>query len=361
VKLPRILVLIGSGETAAQMTRGHRMLVGRITGEQGRPADVRAAVIDTPYRFQENAAALGENLVDYFTRRIGMSTQLASIGPGQDVVERAAALAIIRDAQYVFSGPGSPSYALRHWGDTELGDILVEKLAGGGVVVFASAAALTAGRLTVPVYEIYKAGADPYWLTGLDLLGPVGISAAVLPHWDNREGSGHDTRYCFLGERRLRMLEERMPDQTIVLGIDEHTALMLDFDAERAFVHGRGGVTIRERGTDVVFGSGQDFAIDELRRSATTTPSPEPADASSGDPAQAQLARRLVELQQLASSQRRASSLAGPLVETLLELRRDARAAGDYRTADAIRARLLALGIEVADAPDGSSTFRLPS
>jgi len=34
----------------------------------------------------------------------------------------------------------------------------------------ASAAALTIGRVTIPVYEIYKAGEAPRWLPGLDLL-----------------------------------------------------------------------------------------------------------------------------------------------------------------------------------------------
>ncbi len=55
-------------------------------------------------------------------------------------------------------------------------------------MVFASAAALTLGRWTVPVYEIYKVGEDPHWLEGLDLLSQTGIDGAVIPHFDNAEG-----------------------------------------------------------------------------------------------------------------------------------------------------------------------------
>jgi cysteinyl-tRNA synthetase len=45
-------------------------------------------------------------------------------------------------------------------------------------------------------------------------------------------------------------------------------------------------------------------------------------------------------------------------VDTLLEWRRAARDRGDYATADAIRERLTAVGIELRDSPDGSTTHR---
>ena len=74
-------------------------------------------------------------------------------------------------------------------------------------MVFASAAALTLGRYTVPVYEIYKVGVDPGLgrRTGSWRLAAAGV--AVIPHYDNAEGGNHDTRFCYLGERRLDSLE----------------------------------------------------------------------------------------------------------------------------------------------------------
>jgi hypothetical protein len=50
-------------------------------------------------------------------------------------------------------------------------------------------------------------GAPPYWLDGLDLLRQLGLKVAVIPHYDNTEGGTHDTRFCYLGERRLRLME----------------------------------------------------------------------------------------------------------------------------------------------------------
>ncbi len=55
----------------------------------------------------------------------------------------------------------------------------------------------------------------------------------MIPHYDNAEGGTHDTRFCYLGERRLRLLESMVETGTVVLGVDEHTAVLFDLDAER--------------------------------------------------------------------------------------------------------------------------------
>lgn len=342
------------------MTRGHRMIVKQLAGERGRMADITAAVIDTPYGFQENADHLSETLVDYFERRIGMKTVLASLRSSEtDALAREAAFGHVRDAAFVFSGPGSPSYALRHWKGTALPEILIEKLRSGGAVVFASAAALTLGRLTVPVYEIYKGGSDPYWLSGLDVLATIGISAAVIPHYDNAEGSGHDTRYCFLGERRLRALEELMPSDTFVLGIDEHTALLLDIDEGWAFVHGRGGVTIRRRGVSEVVASGERIHMSALASGNGRTAETSIEHAPSPDNEMATLARRVLVLERGAAALDQRALLVEPLIVALLDLRAAARERGDYATADAIRERLNELGVELTDSAAGTTDFRL--
>ena len=126
--------------------------------------------------------------------------------------------------------------------------LLAEKLALGGALTFASAAALTLGAVTVPVYEVYKVGEDPHWVPGLDLLAGIGLPVALIPHYDNAEGGTHDTRFCYLGEQRLAMLERELPEGTFVLGVDEHSALCIDLDEQRATVAGHGGVTVRVQG-----------------------------------------------------------------------------------------------------------------
>lgn len=258
---PRILTIMGSGETAPTMVTTHRMLAARLL--QG----AKAVLLDTPYGFQENAGELSTKAREYFTTSVNMQLSPANLVriSGADPVQVERSMQMIADAQYVFAGPGSPTYALRQWSGTAIDDVLRAKLRTGGIVTFASAAALTLGRRTLPVYEIYKVGEDPRWLEGLDVLSELGINAVVVPHYNNAEGGHHDTRFCYMGERRLSQLESELDDGTWVLGVDEHTALVIDIDADTAEVTGKGVVTIRVNGTSEEIPSGETFALGRLR------------------------------------------------------------------------------------------------
>ena len=173
-------------------------------------------------------------------------------------------MARLAAAPFLFAGPGSPTYALRQWQGTLVPGVLAEKLALGGALTFASAAALTLGVSTVPVYEIYKVGEAPRWVPGLDLLGALGLTVALIPHYDNAEGGTHDTRFCYLGETRLARLEEELPEGAFVLGVDEHTALHLDLDGQSAEVVGHGGVTVRAGGRSARIEAGETVALGRL-------------------------------------------------------------------------------------------------
>lgn len=276
--MTRLLTIMGSGETAPTMVKPHREMFERLDASGLVPASgLSAAVLDTPFGFQENAPELSQKTVEYF--RTSLRREVVPVGllrvDTMSAVERERAFAAVRAAQFVFAGPGSPTYALRQWQQTPVPGLLAEKLRTGGSVTFASAAALTLGVRTVPVYEVYKAGSDPYWLDGLDLLSEWGLPVAVIPHYNNAEGGHHDTRFCYIGERRLRMLEAELPDGAFVLGIDEHTGVVLDLDADTATVVGLGVLTIRRDGVSSEIPSGETVPIDVLRRgpgaSATTS------------------------------------------------------------------------------------------
>ena len=275
--MPRILAIMGSGEIAPTMARVHRALYDRF-GD--RP--VRTAVIDTPYGFQENADELSARQVEFFEKSIGRSATVASYRSRDvDALTMATAVARVRGADYVMAGPGSPSYALRQWTGGPIADALADKLSGGGIVTMASAAALTLGVVTIPVYEIYKVGEEPCWLAGLDLLGPAtGLRAAVVPHYDNAEGGTHDTRFCYMGERRLRILERSLPDGVFILGVDGHTAAVLDLDRRLATVSGLGGLTVRAAGRSAMVPAGAEVSFDTLRRVAEELATGQPVDVA---------------------------------------------------------------------------------
>ncbi len=406
---PRILVIMGSGETAPTMVPTHRMLTARLG------PTVKAALLDTPYGFQENAPELAAKAVEYFKTSVNVTLEVAGLTQVVDgdalTVERG--LNKVKDANYVFAGPGSPTYALRQWAGTSLPELLVSKLRNGGVVTFASAAALTLGRRTLPIYEIYKAGEPPRWLDGLDVLSAIGVDAAVIPHYNNAEGGHHDTRFCYMGERRLAMLERELPESTYVLGVDEHTGVVIDLDTETASVVGKGVVTLRLRDGSTEIPSGESFPLDRLRdplATATASPRPQVAPASvveeavdsnlrqaterlsgefdaslaAGDADAA--ARSVLELEDVITSWSAdtlqgtdgefaratlrsmitrlagaaSSGLAdprevvGPYMDVLLTLRSQVRADKRFDLSDVIRDRLAAIGVEVRDTPTGA-------
>lgn len=260
-QLVRMLVIMGSGETAPTMVPTHRM-ISRLL-----PNPARATLLDTPYGFQENAPELAAKAIEYFKTSINLHLDVAGLTRmiDGDALNVERGLQQVADAHYVFAGPGSPTYALRQWAHSPLAGLLAKKLRDGGVVTFASAAALTLGRFALPVYEIYKVGEDPRWLDGLNILAEIGINACVIPHYNNAEGGHHDTRFCYMGERRLAMLERELPSDVYVLGVDEHTGLVIDIDAETATVVGKGVLTLRVGGTSTEIASGEVLPLARLR------------------------------------------------------------------------------------------------
>ena len=417
MSLPRILTIMGSGETAPTMVSTHRRLVARL------PEPVRAIVLDTPYGFQENAPELAARAVDYFRTSVNIDIDVAGLARLRDTHLPADPLAVerglraVEEAGYVFSGPGSPTYALRQWSGTPVAGIISDKMRNGGIVTFASAAALTLGRVTVPVYEIYKVGADVARLDGLDVLGALGIDAAVIPHWDNAEGGHHDTRFCYLGETRLAIFESMLDDDTWVLGVDEHTALVIDIDEGSATVTGNGTVTVKCRGASSVFASGDTIPLAFLRdpwsaasptgagggsRPIPDTTASVPSGAATSLGAEAETIRRdfdaalaardsagalraCLALEQAlhdwagdatqsderdrarhvlrsmitalgnaaAGGVRDPREVVGPFVESMLEVRRIVRAEKRYDLSDVIRDAFTALGVEVRDTAAG--------
>jgi hypothetical protein len=119
--LSRLLVIMGSGETSPTMTKVHRSLLARLG-----PPPVPAVVLDTPVGFQENADEVTGRAVDYFRDSVGQELGIASYRSAEaaDPVDYETALVRLREARYVFAGPGSPSYALQQWARSRIPDVL---------------------------------------------------------------------------------------------------------------------------------------------------------------------------------------------------------------------------------------------
>lgn len=380
------LVIMGSGENAPTMVKLHRTLMKEL-------GDSTKYMIDTPYGFQVNADDLGAKYQQYFDESVGAKIELAQWRrKDASKVEHERTLSQLQQASWVLAGPGSPSYALNQWTDTAIPAAFADLVRRGGTLVTGSAAAATIGVHAIPVYEIYKVGEDPYWLAGLNLLGDLlGIRAAVVPHFDNREGGRHDTSCCYIGMHRLEILETQLHDGAGIIGVDEHTAVVIEVGTGAVSVHGAGGLTLRQSGKSVFIASGDSTTVDAMREALHSTNTVEIAATTdliansdllatfrealqSGDSSAAlaavlstedavfatdaaahrELRTMLVELADAAhSGLQDPRTLLSPLVDVALNVRKLARENKDYAMSDLVRDSLTAAGIEVRDTPEG--------
>jgi len=256
-----IIALMGSGELTATMVEVHKELLVRLYQPP------QAIFLDTPAGFQLNVDQLSERAVEYFRKHVEQHMDLASFKSKERCTEFEAEQAFhkLRQANFILIGPGSPTYAVRQWQDTSIPEMITRRVEEGGCLVAASAAALTVGRLTLPVYEIYKVGEDLHWVEGINILQNFGFNLVVIPHWNNAEGGTHDTRFCFMGEPRFSQLESMLPEDVSVFGLDEHTACLIDFEKDEAVIKGLGSVTLRRRGEEIVIEKGERFSLELLR------------------------------------------------------------------------------------------------
>ena len=379
--MPGLLTLIGSGEVSAGMTRLHRHLLGRLD------APARPAFVDTPAGFEPGAETIHDRFRDYVERRLELPLALASYRSAAASPESIArTLQALADSNYILAGPGSPSYAAREWRGSAVYGAIVARWQAGAQLVFASSAAIALSRYLLPVYEIYKVGAPLHWLDGLDLLGPYGLSLAIVTHWDNAEGGTHDTRACFMGMERFERLRSMLPPEAVTLGIDEHTACTLDLQAGTAEVGGRGGVTILDGAQTTHHPHGETFALDELRprgglpRAPIGDPSPSSGEVSASylsaardllaqgqvpaglrrlaEAAPPDLAPLLALAAQSVEGLRRADPAPEALIALLIDLRQALRAAKQWQLSDQVRDGLSAQGISLQDSPAGTTWTR---
>jgi cyanophycinase-like exopeptidase len=245
--MSRILALMGSGENSPIMVTPHQKII-KSTGTKLNPIN-----LNTPYGFQENIDELSSKIEKYFEVNVGTKITTSS-DPVAD----------IPNAGWVFSGPGSPTYTIRKWRESGIDKALIE-LTNRGSLVLASAAAMSVGAKVMPVYEMYKVGEDPYWVDGLNILeAATGIRATVIAHYNNAQGGTHDTRFCFAGEKRMKVLESLLDSDVAIIGVDEHTGIAFDLDAKTVEVFGKGVFTFKKNGETKTFAAKETLTFSEL-------------------------------------------------------------------------------------------------
>jgi cyanophycinase-like exopeptidase len=331
------VALVGSGETSAVGGRLFEVLARRYA------PPLRIAILETPAGFELNSDRVAGRIADFLQRRLANHAPEIHVIPARQRgtplgPDNPELLASLTTAHLIFMGPGSPTYTVRQLRDTLAWRAILARQREGAAVVLASAAAIAAGFVALPVYEIYKAGAALHWYEGLDFFGPYGLKLAIVSHWNNDSGGAElDTSHCYIGRTRFTALTAMLPQLTTILGLDEHTGLIMDVERGRCEVLGQGGVTIVRDGREQFFGARQVVPLATLGDFHLPYESvPLPAEIPAPPAA---LARD-----------------AGTPPQELLSLaarREDARARQDWGEADHLRQRILELGWSLQDTSSG--------
>jgi cyanophycinase-like exopeptidase len=364
---PGSVAILGSGETSAAGRRVLFDLLRRV------PEPRTVAVLDSPAGFQPNHLRVAGKIADFIADSLGeLRPQPRVIETRRAALETPAGTAArraIAEARCVVAGPGSPTYMVRELAGTAYLAAFAQAHAAGAALYLASAASIALGVCSLPVYEIFKAGEVPRWVAGLDLFGPLGLRLAIVPHWNNTEGGDEvDTSHCFVGRERFECLLSALPPDVVTLGIDEHTACVLDFVAETARVAGKGCVHVLRGGQMAEYARGATFPLATLRADGDDLPAqgrvtaalaPEPVSMAVADPV-ADADDPPAEATADGEASAAAEGVPERLAEALVALRAELRGGRQFALADQLRAALAAEGVLIEDTPDGPRWRREP-
>lgn len=232
------LVLFGSGENAPSAADTYRQLFLSLDKR-----NLRIALVTSPAGFQPNVALVYQEIKDYLLASLpdfNLTIDIVFANNREQANDEKIA-SMIDGADIIFTGPGSPTYAVKILKDTLVYSRIKEQVKKGSTLILASAATIAFSRYALPVYEIYKVGEDLHWQDGLNFYQDFWQEITIIPHFNNREGGvGLDTSHCYIGESRFKKMKALLPTNTPMLGIDEHTVCTIDLGTKNVTSKGKG-------------------------------------------------------------------------------------------------------------------------
>lgn len=232
------LIIFGSGEISHTGRRIHEYALSSIGKKE-----ITIAIITTPAGFQPNVKVVHEEIAQFFSNHLKNFHPKINIiyANNRELANNKKVVAPIDVADYIFVGPGSPTYAVANLKNTLLMDKIENKVTEGASLAIASAAAIAFSKFCLPVYEIYKAGQELHWQKGLDFYAGFIKSLTVIPHFNNKEGGWKtDTSYCYMGKERFKQILTLLPKKEELWGIDEQTAIVININNKKLQVFGKG-------------------------------------------------------------------------------------------------------------------------
>ena len=333
------IAFLGSGETSLAGGRIFESLARLITDP------LRIAILETPAGFELNASLVAGRVGEFLKTRLQNYKPTIDLIPArkQNTIYSPDNIDILKPlltANLIFMGPGSPSYVARQLKNTLAWDIIRARHLQGATLAFASAATISIGKWLLPVYEIYKVGEDVHVKEGLDLFSDFGLHVSFIPHWNNTDGGiDLDTSRCFMGMERFEEWRNLTPPENIIVGLDEHSGVVIDFENKKCDVHGVSSVTVLQNAETKIYPSDSSFSLSEL------------GNVSIPNPIESGISPEIwqMTLQTQTSKEEKPSDE----VLNLLEQRKQARAIKDFSESDRLRDAIASLGWTVKDTKEG--------
>jgi hypothetical protein len=338
--LPGPVALFGSGEAAPSGQKIFDFIFKQM------PLSPKVSILETPAGFELNSEQVAGNVADFIRNRLKNYKPDIQIIPARKKgteysPDKEDIVLPILDSDLIFMGPGSPTYAVRQLNNSLAWEFLISRHRLGAGLALSSATTVAISSHALPVYEIYKVGQDIHWQDGLDLFSAYGLSVSFIPHWNNKDGgAGLDTSRCYMGESRFNELMELLPEEQSVIGIDEHTGLIIDFKDSCFHIVGSGNVTVIVNGHQQVYQKGCAVELSEL------------GDFSFPDPRTGLIKENWKTAVEINERSKLKPNPPKELIQ-LAEKRQQAREDQDWESADKYRNRIEERGWSIMDTTDG--------
>ncbi|HXT37697.1 MAG TPA: Type 1 glutamine amidotransferase-like domain-containing protein [Chloroflexota bacterium] len=202
------IALVGSGEFLPVMDETDLALLEQLGG----PASTRVVILPTASGLEdlESPARWARMGVEHFGR-LGARVDAAPILTRDDALDPRW-LPLLEAANFFYFSGGNPLHLIGSMRDTPTWATIRRRHAEGAVLAGCSAGAMAMCGRTSRLRALREDG-PPEWIPALGLLPRL----IVLPHYDRMAG--------FVGQDVVDRVIKNLPEDTVLLGIEEDTAL----------------------------------------------------------------------------------------------------------------------------------------
>lgn len=245
----KILVLAGSGEFTVAMEETDAFLLDTVKKNLDKKnKKIKIAIIPT-------AAGKESDYKKWINAGIKHFSKLGAEAIGFEVINNKDANNIrvaekIKEFQLVYFSGGDPGHLFQSLKGSVFWNNIYENYKSGAIIAGSSAGAMILGNYVISnVYQTFEDNKKPVWEKAFDF-----VPFAIIPHFD----------YIFKKEKKkyLKMIAQTPAHiKKNILGIDEDTSLILDFEKGHFEIKGKGSITLIKKGVKQIFNDRSKFPI----------------------------------------------------------------------------------------------------